>query len=334
MVIITIIFCCIATIFLCELSPNFGKKLRILDFPDKKRKFHKKPIPQTGGIILFVSIIINYFFSKNLNYNLFFLIWISFFFLLGFFDDRFKINWTVKFIIPFFFLFFFLNTNNHFFLNEFNFDFLKKIIIIKKIYYLNYFFTILCVLLLFNAINMIDGHNGICLIYFIYCAFLLIFQNNINLNEVLITVLPSVLIVLYYNINNRIFLGNSGSFIISSVLSYYFITNNNYYNKISIEKIFLILAIPGLDMLRLFISRIINNNNPFHPDRNHLHHLLFKNKEKYNLKYIFYFFIMFIPGVLGELKIFNNFYLIVVIVFFYTVIIINLKKDYKFFLLK
>ena len=37
---------------------------------------------------------------------------------------------------------------------------------------------------------------------------------------------------------------------------------------ISPEEIFLIMSIPGLDMLRLFIYRIINKKNPFSADKN------------------------------------------------------------------
>ena len=41
------------------------------------------------------------------------------------------------------------------------------------------------------------------------------------------------------------------------------------------------MLIPAIDMLRLFVVRIINNKNPFKGDLNHLHHLannLLKNK--------------------------------------------------------
>ena len=34
------------------------------------------------------------------------------------------------------------------------------------------------------------------------------------------------------------------------------------------------MAIPGLDMFRLFISRLISGNHPFKPDTNHIHHLI------------------------------------------------------------
>ena len=52
--------------------------------------------------------------------------------------------------------------------------------------------------------------------------------------------------------------------------------------------------IPGLDMIRLFITRIFKKKNPFSPDNNHLHHLLLY---KYgNLKtLIIYDLLIFIP---------------------------------------
>ena len=41
------------------------------------------------------------------------------------------------------------------------------------------------------------------------------------------------------------------------------------------EEIFIIMMVPGLDMFRLFIQRLLNKN-PF-GDRNHIHHLLLKS---------------------------------------------------------
>ena len=33
---------------------------------------------------------------------------------------------------------------------------------------------------------------------------------------------------------------------------------------------------PLIDLMRVFIIRIYNKKSPFHPDQNHLHHLLLK----------------------------------------------------------
>ena len=42
-----------------------------------------------------------------------------------------------------------------------------------------------------------------------------------------------------------------------------------------IEEIFLLLYLPGYDLLRLFIFRIFQKKNPFKGDNNHVHHLLY-----------------------------------------------------------
>jgi hypothetical protein len=40
------------------------------------------------------------------------------------------------------------------------------------------------------------------------------------------------------------------------------------------DEVFVILLIPAIDMLRLFFMRLINKNNPFKGDLNHLHHIV------------------------------------------------------------
>ena len=74
------------------------------------------------------------------------------------------------------------------------------------------------------------------------------------------------------------FLGDSGNYIISSIISIssIFIYNSqiNQINYINIEFFFLLFMLPGIDMARLFIQRIINNKNPLIADKDHLHHTL------------------------------------------------------------
>jgi len=328
LIIKSIIFSFFAFI-LSKLSKNIGKKLGVLDYPDKIRKLHAAPTPQIGGIIIYIIIIVNFFFTKNSTLDLFYILWISFFFILGFIDDKYKTKWDVKFLIPIIFFLIYTNINGGILINEIYSETFKKIIDIKNIYHLNIFFTVLCVLLLINSINMIDGHNGICVIYSIYCFFYLVLLTNNNLNEILLIILPTLLVITYFNLKNKIFLGNSGSFLLSGILSYYLIINNNYYNKISVEKIFLLLIIPGLDMLRLFIARINNHKNPFSADRNHLHHLLLNNNKNYNKKYLIYFLILILPSILSATEIINNTYLIIIFTIFYFIIVKKLNNCKK-----
>lgn len=324
LIIKSIIFSFIAFL-LSKYSENIGIKLGVLDYPDKIRKFHATPTPQIGGIIIYIIIVLDIFFAKNSNLDLFYILWISFFFILGFIDDKYKTKWSIKFLIPIIFFFIYININSNILINEIYSETFKKIINIKNTYYFNIFFTLLCVLLLLNSINMIDGYNGICVIYSIYCFFYLFLLTNNSLNEIFLIILPTLFVITYFNFKNKFFLGNSGSFLLSGILSYYLIINNNYYDKISVEKIFLLLIIPGLDMFRLFISRINNHKNPFSADRKHLHHLLLNNKKNYNQKYLIYFLILIIPSILSAIEITKSSYLIVILTILYFIVIKKLK---------
>ena len=73
------------------------------------------------------------------------------------------------------------------------------------------------------------------------------------------------------------FLGDSGSYILSFLISIYliYIFNNTDINFPS-DLVFLFLCVPGYDLLRLAIFRIIKKKHPFKADRNHIHHLLIK----------------------------------------------------------
>lgn len=84
LIIKSIIFSFVAFL-LSKLSKNIGTKLGVLDYPDKIRKLHTTPTPQMGGIIIYIIIVLNFFFTKNSNLNLFYILWISFFFFTRFY---------------------------------------------------------------------------------------------------------------------------------------------------------------------------------------------------------------------------------------------------------
>tara|TARA_B100000780_G_C20858153_1_gene341139 strand:- start:142 stop:537 length:396 start_codon:yes stop_codon:yes gene_type:complete len=78
-----------------------------------------------------------------------------------------------------------------------------------------------------------------------------------------------------YNYKQKIFLGDNGVYIFSFILSLLIIkTYQNDYTNFFVEEIIIILFIPFIDMMRLFIVRILKNKNPLVADREHLHHIL------------------------------------------------------------
>ena len=120
---------------------------------------------------------------------------------------------------------------------------------------------------------MLDGINLQAGIYFNFILLILILSKSM-LFIPLVLIICSV-VFLYLNSINKIFLGNSGSNLISFIICIFMIKSYNY-EYLEVEQIFLIMMIPGLDMLRLFILRIYRGKSPFLADDNHLHHLLLR----------------------------------------------------------
>jgi len=297
--------------------------LNCYDHPNNLRKIHKKKIAKVGGFYIIVNIIIFYAISSYsmiiLKEDFFFIIGCILFFLLGYFDDKHDFNAYLKFFFQIIFLFLLVMFNKNFSIHNFYIAFVDKKILLGQFYI---FFTILCCLLFINAFNMLDGINLSAGIYsLLLFVFLYLHQNNI----IFIVLMSSIIFFLIKNYQNKLFLGNNGSYLLGFILSFFFI-NLNSTKVISVEEIFLAMIIPGFDMLRLYVQRIYNKKNPFKADLNHLHHLLLK-KFSYNKAINYLLLILSLP-------IFLNFfvnsskkiYLIGFIIFFYFIVIAHLLK--------
>ena len=82
------------------------------------------------------------------------------------------------------------------------------------------------------------------------------------------------------------------------------------------------MILPGIELMRLFITRIIKKKNPFSADRNHLHHYLLKKFNLLNTTIITQSMIIF-PFILSLLFGYTFYFLILALVI-YTFLIIKL----------
>lgn len=315
----------ILTTFLIILNKDtIAKILKIYDNPDSYRKLHVKPIPSIGGTSLIFTILIFYilnFILDNAN-SLIYSNSIIFFilsYLIGLFDDKqkLKINYRIILIIINYILILLIDpslmiTKIH--INNPNFviqidNFLISLII-----------TIFCIFLLYNSINFLDGVNGNIILLTIYWILIFFIKSNLFSNLALITI-SSITICLIYNLRNKIFMGNSGSLLISSIIAYLFLLSHGNENKVFFsDEIVVLFFIPGLDMMRLFFLRLKNKKSPFDGDQNHLHHLLLR-KYKKNRIFIYYFCISVIPYVLYIFLNINIFFLLAIILIYYLILI-------------
>jgi UDP-GlcNAc:undecaprenyl-phosphate GlcNAc-1-phosphate transferase len=304
-----------------------AKQLGLVDVPDKKLKNHKKNTPVIGGIlfgIITILIIGFYIYSKNILFIKILLLSLTCS-IIGIIDDIYKIKANPKIFFTTLILLIFLTIfpelrikhiifSDNFFIKNLNFE--NKLVLSIAV-------TILCYQLLIHAFNMADGHDGIAsLMAFTWLAYIYFAKTNF---QFLVPIMTALLLFIYFNLKSKIFLGDSGNYFLSSLLGSLIIFSNNTYKNFLAEEIFILLMLPGIDMLRLFLSRIKNKQNPLIGDRRHLHHFLFKrlNKEKTTLVY----FLLFVtPIFFLYFKILSENYIIIFFLIIYIASISRFKK--------
>jgi UDP-GlcNAc:undecaprenyl-phosphate GlcNAc-1-phosphate transferase len=132
---------------------------------------------------------------------------------------------------------------------------------------------------------------------------------------------------LILNFKNKSYLGDNGTLSLSFLVSYVFIKSNQVNNNFYVDEIFLIMCIPGYELLRLAIERVIRKKHPFKADNNHIHHILLKNLG-YKKTYFIIQFLLIVPYLL--FLIVKNFYVSVLIsLLLYFLLILFFKKKHN-----
>ena len=306
-----------------------SKNFIFFDKPDGKLKKHSKPTSLIGGLIILINIYLIVFFLKLLNLDNFFddkfvyfiITLTTFFFLIGFFDDLKNLSPNKKLFWIILSIAFTLNIFPEIRLNHIKISFLQSYIHFEY----SFIFLIFCFALLSNALNMFDGINLQLILFTIFLFLIFILKGFVPIFFSLLLICLTFLSVLNYQ--NKVFLGDGGSYLLSSIIGSLFIYQyNNFKNFFYGDEIFIILLIPAIDMLRLFVVRIIDKKNPFKGDLNHLHHIV--NGYTKNSKLTLYINVcLFILPTLLLLINFQTYYilLISVVVYFFIIILSRLK---------
>jgi len=140
-----------------------------------------------------------------------------------------------------------------------------------------------------NAFNLIDGIDGLAGTLGIIGAFTFgLWYHYLGMSQYTIlcsALIGSLLAFLWFNKTPaKIFMGDTGSMLIGfimSLLAMKFIESvrvlpREHAYKILSVPVFTctVLIVPLFDTLRVFIIRMSKGKSPFHPDRNHIHHIL------------------------------------------------------------
>lgn len=277
-------------LFLIAIALNFSfffyiKKIKnfvnIFDKPDNKLKKHKSKTPLLGGIIIITNlcllVLLSLFFDyQYIDYKISLRSYFSiFFFLLSFFilgtiDDKYELKPEKKFFLSILFTIFSLLLNDSLIISNIRFSFYEHTIFLNNF---SLFFTIFCIIILINSLNFYDGVNGQSAIFFIIIFSYLSYRSPIFI--IYLFIIFVLIFILILNLRNKLFMGDSGIYTLGSILIISIIYEHNVFKTIKYaDEIFFLLILPGYDLLRVSVSRILKGKNAFYGDRNHIHHLL------------------------------------------------------------
>ena len=277
-------------IFISSILLFACKKFKLLI--DIKGERHKKFSSKErnyliGGILILIYLILFYF-KQNQILHIFFFVFI---FLIGLFSDLKILNDPKKrFILQAIILYIFI----HFLeIRILETRFIPLDHLLNNLYF-NHVFVVFCLMILMNGSNFMDGLNTLLVTYnlFIFLILLTFFNSSVLEPLILENLILVLLVILSFNLFGKIILGDSGSYLLSIFTGFFLIQFAAQNSLISPFFIVLLLWYPCFELLFSISRRLISDREPYKPDRNHLHQILFKIfqkkiKNKNNLNHFF-----------------------------------------------
>ena len=276
------IFFFLISIFTTFLITKYSKVLFSGSLLDKDflkpQAFHKKAIARIGGLIilsLLTLFTMFYFFTFGVFLKEYFTFTLLLFFL-GFLDDlKIKINPNIRLFLMLISL---LTCINIFSIqiNRSGLEFLDSWLE-NNIF--QTCFVLLCFLFVINGANLIDGFNGLLAIQFLLINSIFLIINLVNQNQLISIILFSQIIIVFsfllFNFPKaKIFLGDSGSYLLGSLIALN--TIKTYELNTSLSSFFFagVLFYLFFEVFFSFIRKIFLKISPLKPDKKHLHMLV------------------------------------------------------------
>jgi UDP-GlcNAc:undecaprenyl-phosphate GlcNAc-1-phosphate transferase len=273
-----------AVVFLAVLAlipPTLGLALRagFVDAPGG-RKQHKEPIPPVGGLVIFPVYMIAGLFSGVSMIS----VWplyagLLLILIVGAVDDYRHIQPRIKFtaqVLAALIIVVFGQAQLHHLGNIFGFGRLW-------LGFMAIPFSVTAVVLLMNAINLMDGLDGLAggkgLIVLFWLALACAASGHLAALGMILPLMAALAGFLFYNARHllraraAVFLGDSGSMALGLVIAWFAIgLTQEPHDVLPPIAIAWIVALPIVDICAQFYRRVREGRHPFAPDRGHFHH--------------------------------------------------------------
>lgn len=321
---LTLIVCFSISIFITPLVIKLAYKIGATDRPNK-RKVHQTLMPRLGGLAIYISFLVGVLILQPENpYSLFIMWGGAIIIITGILDDIYELSAKIKLLaqivasvivviygglqvtfinLPFGGLF------------EFG--------------YLSTPFTILWVIGITNAMNLIDGLDGLAAGVSSIALFSILGMAIIMGNMYVVTIgsiiLVSTLGFLYYNFHPaKIFMGDTGALFLGFMISVLSLLGFKNVTFVSFIVPIIILGVPISDTIFAIVRRIINKQPLSMPDKSHLHHCLLRigytHRQTVLLIYAMAAFFGLVAVIFSQAKLWGALVLIAILLFLIEII--------------
>ena len=259
---------------------NCAHKVGAIDVPKDARRMHKKPIPRLGGLAIYGGFLCSILIFGQLDETMLcVLLGAAIIVALGIFDDVLALGAKLKFVVQIVAaaipvcigdlqIGLFTNLNP---LSDTPFVHLGILAVPV---------TIIWIVGITNAVNLIDGLDGLAVgvssIAAITMLAVALLTGNMPIAITMAALAGACIGFMPYNLNPaKIFMGDTGSTFLGYMLATVSIMGLfKFYAVISFAVPFLILGLPIFDTANAIIRRVAAGRSPMSPDRGHVHHKL------------------------------------------------------------
>ena len=254
-------------------------KVGAIDVPKDNRRMHKVPIPRMGGLAIFLAFLLSVLVFADIDRQMQgILLGAVMIVILGVLDDIMALKALPKLLVQ-------IAAAGVAAWHGCTIQFVSNPNVFSEATYLNLGWltipvTIIWIVAITNAVNFIDGLDGLAVgVSAISTASLIVIAlmvKEINIAIILCALFGACLGFIPYNMNPaKIFMGDTGSTFLGYILATLSITGLfKMYAIISFAVPFLILGIPIFDICFAFLRRVAKGQNPMKADRGHFHHRL------------------------------------------------------------
>ena len=264
------------------LARKIAEKIGAIDVPKDARRMHKVPTPRLGGLAVFLGFLVSVLCFCEITRELIGLLCGSVIIvILGIFDDSHDLSAKLKFcvqIMAALVTIYIGDIKINFFTNP-NIFSDEGVLLLSD--WIAVPCTVLWIVAITNAVNLIDGLDGLAAGVSTIAAVSLVFIASMvdepAIALIAIIIAGACLGFLPFNFRKKkkIFLGDTGATFLGYALAVLSVQGGfKSYAVISFAVPVLIFGLPIFDTAFAMLRRVLTGRSPMSPDRGHIHHRL------------------------------------------------------------